>query len=229
MQEQDLVFDSKGHHYMRTCGEDMDIVCNKIRKLYNCGDTSLVCSGLNAIYLTLHSIFEIEKEGICLISRELYCDTPKLIHNIIKQFNKFRIITFPAHDSETLANLIKKYDRDVKCIFLESCSNPSGYMIDWKIFNNFKGKLVVDNTWLTGLLFNPFEYGAYIVVESCTKYLSNGKCIAGAISYSKMNDLVYDNIDEKIHLMGIHVSPIHCRLISSGLDKLEEVFDNIMN
>ena len=44
---------------------------------------------------------------------------------------------------------------------------------------------MVDNTWLTSSVFNPFDFDIDIVVTSLSKYYSAGSCIGGAIIYKK--------------------------------------------
>ena len=99
-------------------------------------------------------------------------------------------------------------------------------MIDWSIFNEYKEILkdtyvIVDNTFLSPLLFNAFLYGANIVIDSGSKYLSDTKCISGVINVK--DDLVelHYEIDNQINYMGIHFPDIYADLIIKGITSLE--------
>jgi cystathionine beta-lyase/cystathionine gamma-synthase len=227
----DLVIDGKTKYYMRTCGTLRDIVANKIKDIYDCQYTEMVCSGMNSIYITIETAMEhvTDKNAIYLCSNELYCDTPKVFDHLIQKHPNIQMMLFNPNDSENLRKIIIEHKNDIKCFFTEACSNPKSYMIDWSILNLLSSScvIIVDNTWLTGKIFNPFNYGAHIVVESCTKYLSNGMCIGGAISFKRIDDPISHAICKKIDYMGIHISPIHCQYISNGIDKLDDTLQKI--
>ena len=76
--------------------------------------------------------------------------------------------------------------------------------------------VVVDNTWLTGCSFNPFNYDVDIVVDSLTKYYSAGKTISGGIITN--NEMIINDVDKFMCGYGIHVSPITCTRVSSMID-----------
>ena len=109
-------------------------------------------------------------------------------------------------------------------MFIESCSNPNGHIFDFSILPQLK-KLssifvcVVDNTWLTDVIFNPFEYGADIVVTSLTKYYSGGNAIAGAIlgSLEKVEPIYHYTIRS-----GLYVSPYNIDVILKNIQTLEK-------
>jgi cystathionine beta-lyase/cystathionine gamma-synthase len=220
----DLVIDEITGMYMRTCGTQREEVSAKISALYPgcCHMTQMVTSGMNAIYLALSAV-QNHTNKTFMFADELYCDTTTRIVKHITD-NGGTCVTFDQTNikgTEILINKIRK--ENISCIFFESCSNPSGKLIDWKIIKllPLTTYIVVDNTWLSPILCNPFDYGAHIVVESCTKYLSAGKCVAGHISFLLKQDPVTRNVINLIKTQGIHVSPISCDIISNQLDTLE--------
>ena len=107
-------------------------------------------------------------------------------------------------------------------------------MIDWEKIRNMSKeiKIVVDNTWLSPLLFNPFQQGASIVIDSCTKYISGGKCIAGVATFNSENENMFNFCVDLSIVMGLHVSPLHCNIIFKSLNNIEErilIVDKRMN
>ena len=79
--------------------------------------------------------------------------------------------------------------------------------------------VIVDNTWLTDLIFNPFMYDVDVVVTSLTKYYSGGCAIGGAILSRSQFDRYFE---ENIKRNGLHVSPYNARIISENLISLEQ-------
>ena len=220
----DLVIDPSTEEYTRTVCTEKLSASKKIEDMYgNYKYTYIVPSGMNAIYLCLNAIYEMnrKKNNITfMFSNELYEDTEDLIINNLINKN-VNIIRFDQTDLEDFKN--KKNGKHIDCIFVESCSNPSGFMMDWNIFEYCDTETIkiVDNTWLSPVSFNPFLHGADIVVESCTKYISGGKCIAGHITFNKYN-LLTESIESEIEVSGSHVSPINCEIIDKMIDLIEE-------
>ena len=220
------VYDSTNNNYTRATSVDRTIVSSKIKALYGIPESFVCSSGMNAIYIALKAIGLCNNRHDCTIlaSDELYCETSSKILTLInKEFNRLKIIKFKSGDTSDLTQKITLHKSTLVCVFTEGASNPSGKMIDWDIVNGFIPSycyLVVDNTWLTPIIFNPFQHHAHIVVDSCTKYLSKGECIAGIIGVKDMNDPVTKEISFLIRSMGIHVSPVHCKLVCDGLDGL---------
>lgn len=228
----DLVIDSQTEEYTRTICTTKLNAAKKIEKMYAKGDlrygdykcTYIVPSGMNAIYLCLNTIYEINKKNkndiTFMFSSELYEDTEELIINNLIDKN-VNIIRFDQTSLEDFKN--KKNNIHVDCVFVESCSNPSGLMTDWNIFKYCDNDTIkiVDNTWLSPVSFNPFLCGSNIVVESCTKYISGGKCIAGHITFNEYNWLT-ELIENEIEICGSHVSPINCKIIDEMIDSIEE-------
>lgn len=186
------------------------------------------CSGLNAIEITLRSYhFKYRNHDIyCLYPSELYQETKNLLEfyyesglfHSVKQFD----IKLPiGHLQKDLEQLPKSAEI---LLFVESCSNPSGYMFNFKKFCKTKKSnvtFIVDNTWLTFKLFNPFEYGANVVVESLSKYNNGGNIIAGAITTGcKYFGEFY--IPHIIKITGIHINTQDCDLIISYLPSLDQ-------
>ena len=85
----------------------------------------------------------------------------------------------------------------------------------------------MDNTFCTAVVFNPFEVGADVVVESCTKYLSGkSDAVAGvAITRKGMSNkiadnLMYDALQEWRMSFGACASPFNAWAVTKGLETL---------
>ena len=224
--------------YKRTKSKKRSEATDLIKSLYGSGYCELTSSGINAIYVTFKAIFTLLKnqnqnqnQNITIfVSDEVFSGTRTYIFKkLFKDYaDNINIIYFDVTNKPVLIKNIIKYRDTIKCIFMESVSNPNGKMIDWNIFNEYKEILkqtyvIVDNTFLSPKLFNPFSYGANIVIDSGSKYLSDTKCISGVINIKMGDDLVelYDEIDNQINYMGIHFPDIYADLIIQGIVSLE--------
>ena len=216
--------------YIRAESKQYNILCDYIKKCYNY-DTAICTSGMNAIYITLICIIQqnIKKKINIICTSEIYYDTHLLLDNL-KQIYNINIKVINIHKQyqqlTSYAKEIKNKNNYCNIIFMESCSNPNGYKVNYKALINFKNKIkntkiIIDNTWLTHKLENPFivsdDYVDYVVI-SLTKHYSGGNAIAGAI-ISKNNIKI---INTYIKISGIYVAPNICNIIINNMKLMNE-------
>lgn len=116
-------------------------------------------------------------------------------------------------DNNEIEKIFEKYGNLLKLFYAETCSNPSGQICDLQKIQDLKNKfspeasIVIDNTWVSHINFNPFKYNVDYVILSLTKHYACGDTIAGAIIGSKnvMTDVI---LYEKI--AGIHITSDQC-------------------
>jgi len=185
----------------------------------------ITSSGINAISVALQSLL-IKHNGVpinIIKGSELYCDTPRLIRYFRTIF-KFNEYTIDVNDSNKFLDLFDNQVKDqINILLLESASNPSGDIFDFELIKILRKKskilyTIIDNTWLTHVIFNPFNYDADIVITSLTKYYSSGKCIAGAIICKKK---LYGIMHNFIKINGMNVSPLHCQIVLDNINTIE--------
>eukprot|EP01083_Nonionella_stella_P015568 43567_1 len=244
-----------GYQYNRFGYDEWLKVAFKLEAKYNLDDTVslqkqkkkqkqrypkcvLTASGMNAISAVFHGILLHHKhDSINIIySNELYCDTPRLIQYFQQMVNP-NINLIPIQNICNAKQLTQLFASDIikQCstniLFFESCSNPNGFVMDFNLIDvlkrNSKGNcyVIVDNTWLTSSIFNPFECGADFVVTSLSKYYSAGQCIGGAVLHhgkTPNNCEIFKMISNWVRINGIHLSPIHCTLVSAALDTIDD-------
>ena len=181
-------------------------------------------SGMSAISSILHGIILFHKpEKIkCIISDELYTDTPKLFEYLNEVYERLEIIKIDIEDTEKILSL--DVSSGIVIFFMESCSNPNGKMIDRSIIKKIKAKnknlyVIIDNTWLTDFIFNPFSCGADYVVYSLTKYYSGGTAICGALLGMRTEIML--KAMEYVKKNGCHVSPHNAELVLKGIENME--------
>lgn len=205
----------------RTDLENAIVLTHQLPNIKN-PSCAILPSGMAAISAVFYAFFSKEKNAELLLSDELYCDTPNCATAWRKDYN-FKLITFDVCNSEWLLEHCKKTQGPV-LMFLESCSNPSGKMLDWRIIPELKKLnpnlvVCVDNTWLTSVLFNPFKYDVDIVLESLTKYRSGGKIIGGFVCGQAK---FIETVKRYITLHGMFVGADHCEIFTKAQATLQQ-------
>ncbi|BCD67734.1 PLP-dependent aspartate aminotransferase family protein [Nitratiruptor sp. YY09-18] len=143
-------------------------------------------SGMGAIAAVLSAFLQSGDEVVCVGS--LFGGTYALLTQTLQRFGIKSRFYKKADDVEITKN--------TKMLFCESVGNPTTTIVDFakmqEIAKNYGVLFVVDNT-LTPLLFNPFDWGADIVVYSTTKILSgHSQSLGGAVVFKEPREALFD-------------------------------------
>jgi len=215
------------YYYNRVNSTSQNILCEKLTERHTVGDkildTVLFPSGLSSIYYTTKCAideYKYRENTVQLFySDELYCDTPFIMNSFYEK-DKVEVEKFDVD------NFKINWDKKSAVIILaEACSNPNGKIFPFSKISDMRSQIpnlyiIIDNTWLTDIIFNPFIHNIDAVCLSLTKYYSGGQCIAGATIGLKSN--IFSEIESIIHLVGLHVSPLNIDIIIGNLDKMAE-------
>lgn len=214
--------DEKTGMYKRTTSTSRDLVSDKIKSLYT---GSSVCemlpSGSSAVYALFKSLVKLNPEPCSfLVADELYSGSLKIIKDIVSENKHVQLFFFDPTKPDKLKLLIDLLGTGLRCIYFESVSNPNGKMIDWELLKLLPPttQIVVDNTFLSPFLFNPFEHGASVVIDSCSKFLSNTRCISGTINFKSGISKLSNMFLQYVRLLGYHISDEYCDTIYREID-----------
>ncbi len=169
----------EGNIYTRIGNPTTAVLEKRLAAMHNGKGALAVSSGQAAI---LYSILNVASYGNNIVSSKyLYGGTYNLFKYTLK---KFGIDTKFAQTNKT-DDFEKLLDKNTKAIYIESIGNPTNRIAEFEklsnIAHNFDIPLIVDNT-VSPLIFNPFDFGADLIVYSLTKFISgNGTSIGGAI------------------------------------------------
>lgn len=118
--------------------------------------------------------------------------------------------------------ILSKITDDTRFVMLDSCAIPFIGNIDIKAISEAVHKInpavqvIVDNTSLTPYYYNPFEDGADIVFESCTKYINGfGDAVCGSLILPSL--FRSEDLFANYTCIGNSVSPLSCYLVNRGL------------
>jgi O-succinylhomoserine sulfhydrylase len=108
-------------------------------------------------------------------------------------------------------------------VLLETPSNPMLEVVDLRavcdLAHDAGALVVVDNVFATPLLQKPMEFGADIVVYSCTKHIDGqGRVLGGAVLGRKA--WVEETLQPFIRNTGPSLSPFNAWLLLKGLETL---------
>lgn len=206
------------YSYSRTSNPNFDILERKITALYDCDESCLFPSGISAISTIFYKY--ASPESLFMVGNELYDDTYMILDHLKIKFPGFDYVMIDVTSTEELIKTYNGYQNKINLLFFEACTNPSGKIIDFDILKmliqqNPKMHIVIDNTWLTPFILNPFDYGVTFVVDSLTKYFAGGNCIMGVVAGSQDEMMC---IKKQQSIFGLHVSPFDAWNISQMVD-----------
>ncbi|HFK5583656.1 O-acetylhomoserine aminocarboxypropyltransferase/cysteine synthase family protein [Elizabethkingia anophelis] len=170
-----------GNIYTRIMNPTTDVFEKRIAALYGGAGALAVSSGHAAQFIAITNILQ---QGDNFVS------SPYLYGGSYNQFTvSFKKLGIDARiakddNPEDFEALI---DENTKALYIEAIGNPTLNVADFeaiaKVAEKHQIPLIVDNTFgAGGFLFNPFEYGASVIVESATKWIGgHGSSIGGII------------------------------------------------
>jgi len=169
-----------GNIYTRLMNPTTDVLEKRVAALEGGSGGLAVASGQAAESLAILNICQAGQNIVS--SASLYGGTYNLFHYT---FPKFGIQTkfVPTADVEGFRKAI---DDKTRCVFLETIGNPRVDVPDFeaisKVAHDAGIPVIVDNTLASPVLCNPFQWGADIIVHSCTKFIGgHGTSIGGVI------------------------------------------------
>jgi cystathionine beta-lyase/cystathionine gamma-synthase len=222
------------YNYNRSSSIEYDELCSVVSSKYGNNGCIITPSGMSAIDLAITTAFINNKwKTINIVySWEMYCDSISLIEyykkiypNIDIKLHEIVIRSRIDEDNKRIMNLFENELKDeVTIFFVESCSNMSGWSVDLDIIPKIrqlskKLYFIVDNTWLTSVIFNPFKYDVDMVVMSMSKHYSGGQCISGAMICK--DDEQYKISKDWYTMKGHHVSTHICSVILDNIHQMK--------
>ncbi|MCK3657049.1 cystathionine gamma-synthase [Pasteurellaceae bacterium Macca] len=209
--------ESTGFDYTRTKNPTRAVLEQGIADLEG-GDAGFaLSSGMAAIQLIM-SLFKAPDEW--LVSSDVYGGTYRLLDFCYKNNHILKPVYVNTADLNAIEQAITP---NTKAIFIETPSNPLMEECDVAAISALAKKhnllVIVDNTFLTPVLFRPIEHGADIVVHSATKYLSGHNDVLAGLVVAKGQSLC-----ERLYYLqngvGAVLSPFDSFLAIRGLKTL---------
>lgn len=181
----------------------------------------LHASGMAAISTVLLATL---KSGDKVLSHySLYGGTEELTQQLLPGFGIERII-MDLRDLNKSEDAMKN-DSAIKLLYIETPANPTIQCVDIeelsKLARKYNIKVVVDNTFATPYLQQPFKYDVDFVIHSTTKFLNGHGTAIGGILLGKDIELMNTQVKKTHKMLGGNTSPFDAFLLTQGMKTLE--------
>lgn len=207
-----------GFDYARTNNPTRQRLEDVLADLEGVKHCAVFASGLAAEHAVLHAY--LRPHDRIVVPQDVYGGTFRLLNRVFAHFD----LTIIPVDTTDLAAVSEAIADGTRLVWLETPTNPRLIVSDIDAIARIahaKGALVVvDNTFATPVLQQPFTLGADIVVHSVTKYLAgHSDLIQGAVL--ARDAAVFEPIKFLQNAIGAVPAPLDCWLTLRGLKTLE--------
>ncbi|MFI5263277.1 MAG: trans-sulfuration enzyme family protein [Candidatus Kapaibacterium sp.] len=178
--------ESTGYDYTRSGNPTRNTLENVIAELEGGARAVAVSTGMSAI-ATVLAHFENGAHIIC--THDCYGGTARLL-NLFKDQGKLEVSFVDLSDPLVLLDEVKP---NTRCLWIETPSNPLLNVVDVEALSKIAHAsdllVCVDNTFLSPFNFQPFKFGADVIVHSTTKWLNGHSDVCGGAIVSKTAEL----------------------------------------
>ncbi|CAI3938042.1 O-succinylhomoserine sulfhydrylase [Commensalibacter communis] len=205
------------YQYSRFNNPNLTSLENRLSELEGAEACALTSTGMSAIYA---SLIPLVKSGDRVVaSRALFGSSYWIIENLLPQMGVETIFV----DGTDLQQWEQALSKPTAAVLIETPSNPMLDILDIQaiaeLTHRAGGKLIVDNVFATPLYQHPLQWGADIVVYSCTKHIDGqGRVLGGAVLGNK--SIIQDHITPFVRNTGIGLSPFNAWVLFKGLETL---------
>jgi methionine-gamma-lyase len=210
--------EEEGYIYTRMRNPTIEAMEDAVAVLEG-GAKALGCgSGMAATHTIMMAELKAGDHVIC--SEAVYGPTATLLENVHSKFG----VEATFVDTSNIDDIKKAIKPNTKLIFVETPGNPTLVMTDImevaKVAHENDARLVVDNTFMSPILQNPFEFGADVVMHSMTKFLNgHADVVAGIIVLKNEDD--YPHYRKTLNQIGGTIDPFNSFLVHRGIKTLK--------
>ncbi|HNO76988.1 MAG TPA: PLP-dependent aspartate aminotransferase family protein [Phycisphaerae bacterium] len=182
------------------------------------GHAGLACgSGMAAVHTALATLLSAGDHVIC--SESVYGPTCTLLETVLSRFG----IESTIVDSSDLNAVQDAFRPNTTVVYIETPGNPTLAICDLeplcKMAHERGAKVIVDNTFMTPILQQPFRWGADVVVHSLTKFLNGHADVVGGMVVVKDEDQ-YSLFRKSLNHLGGVLGPFDSFLVHRGIKTL---------
>ncbi len=206
-----------GYIYTRLGNPTIRALEQAVAELEDGFDGLATATGMAAISTTFLSLL---KSGDHVVGTDsVYGPTRILLESHLDKFG----ITSDWVATEALDNVRQAIRPNTRMVYIETPANPTIKISDLEgagtIAREIGAYFVVDNTFSSPLLQNPFRFGADVVVHSMTKYINGHTDVVAGMIVAREEDL-YDRLKKSLLTLGGTMDPHQAWLVLRGLRTL---------
>lgn len=209
--------DKDGYIYSRMLNPTTQALERAVAALEG-GHAGLACgSGMAAIHTALAGLLSQGDHIVC--GDAVYGPTCVLVESILPRFGVESTIV----DSSDLNALEQAMRPNTKVVYIETPGNPTLTITDLsavcRIAHDRGALVVVDNTFMSPILQQPFKWGADVVVHSLTKSLNGHADVVGGMIVVR-DEARYGEFRKMLNHLGGVLPPFESFLVHRGLKTL---------
>ncbi len=206
----------KGYEYSRSDHPTRAVLERNLASLEGVEYGLAFASGLAAENAVLSLL---QPNDHVVATRDLYGGTYRLFERVWARYG----IEFSYADGDDIDALRRAFRPNTKLLWVETPSNPMLSIVDLRavceLAHAHGALVVVDNTFATPYLQQPFEFGADIVVHSTTKYLGGHSDVVGG-ALCLRDRALYEQLKFYQNAAGAVPGPLDCFLVLRGIKTL---------
>jgi cystathionine beta-lyase/cystathionine gamma-synthase len=207
-----------GFDYSRTNNPTRQRLEQVLAELEGVAHCAVFASGLAAEHAVLHAYLRPQDEIV--VPLDVYGGTFRLLNRVFAGFD----LTVTPIDTSDLDAVRAAMSARTRLVWLETPTNPRLIVSDIAaiagIAHQHGALVVVDNTFATPVLQQPFSLGADIVVHSVTKYLAGHSDLIQGAALAR-DVATFEPIKFLQNAIGAVPAPLDCWLTLRGLKTLE--------
>ncbi|MEP7235280.1 MAG: PLP-dependent transferase, partial [Ignavibacteriota bacterium] len=208
--------ESSGYDYTRSGNPTRNTLESVLAELEGGAKAVAVSTGMSAI-ATVLAHFPVGSHIIC--THDCYGGTARLL-NLYKEQSKLEVSFLDMSDPLALLDEIRS---NTRCLWIETPSNPLLNVVDLEalaaIAHASDVLVCVDNTFLSPFNFQPFKFGADVIVHSTTKWLSGHSDVCGGAIISRTSELA-DRFQYLANALGTTTGVFDSWLVLRGIKTL---------
>jgi len=207
----------KGYIYTRIANPTIKALEDNISQLEG-GFGGIATSSGMAAATTLYMAL-LGKDQHIISTDAIYGPARRVIENHFSRFG----VQYSYVDTSDTDNIIKSLRKKSRVLYIETPSNPTMNLTDLgkcsEIAREYGLILVVDNTFCSPYLQNPFAFGADVVFHSVTKFINGHADVVGGIIVTRTEEL-YKKIRPVMVTMGCCMDPHQAYMVLRGVKTL---------
>lgn len=182
------------------------------------GYAALACgSGMAAIHTALAALLKSGDHIIC--GDTVYGPTCTLVEGFLPRWG----IEATMVDPSDLEAVEKAFRPNTRVVYVETPGNPTLVVADLEAVSRLAHQrgaiVVVDNTFMSPILQQPFKWGADVVVHSLTKALNGHADVVGGAIVAK-DEADYRSFRKVLNHLGGVLPPLEAFLVHRGIKTL---------
>ncbi len=209
--------EESGFIYTRLGNPTTAVLEEAVATLEKGTDALATATGMAAVSTIYMTFLDAGAHMIC--SEAVYAPSRVVME---KEFSRFGV-EFDFVDTSDIEEVKKAMKPNTTLIFIETPANPTIKLTDIEACANIAHStgaiLAVDNTFMSPILQNPFDFGADIVMHSMTKYINGHTDVVGGMLVFNDKELRIRTRKVLLNLGGT-IDPHQAWLVLRGLRTL---------